>query len=104
MIPIHQLLSRIRWDAEFGRAQFVIGYVDHVTGKIQQVSLRDAQPDPANHSLLDIVDDEGFKISLPLHRIRQVLRNGEVIWQRGAVEAGEVGYPDDFERIDDSRR
>jgi uncharacterized protein (UPF0248 family) len=92
MIPIHQLLSRIRWDKEFGRGQFVIGYLDNVTGKIQYVAFQDAQPDPVNHALLDIFDDEGVKISLPLHRIRQVLRNGEVIWQRGAVDSdGDVG-------------
>jgi uncharacterized protein (UPF0248 family) len=87
MTPIHQLLSRIRWDAEFGRGQFTIGYLDKVAGRIQYVAFQDAQPDPDNHALLDIVDDEGVEISIPLHRIRQVLRNGEVIWQRGSLDS-----------------
>jgi hypothetical protein len=30
VIPIQDLLHRIRWDAEFGKAQFVIGYYDRV--------------------------------------------------------------------------
>jgi uncharacterized protein (UPF0248 family) len=29
MTPLHELLNRIRWDPEFGRGQFKIGYLDH---------------------------------------------------------------------------
>jgi hypothetical protein len=29
VIPIHELLARIRWDPEFGRGRFEIGYLDH---------------------------------------------------------------------------
>lgn len=83
MIPIHQLLSRIRWDSAFGSGQFVIGYLDHRTASIHHVALEDARPDPDNHSLLDIAGPDGVRMTIPLHRIRQVLRNGELIWQRG---------------------
>ncbi|MGO8858955.1 MAG: DUF504 domain-containing protein [Steroidobacteraceae bacterium] len=82
MIPIHELLARIRWDPAFGRGEFVIGYLDHDTSELRHAALRDARPDPENPSMLDIVDEHGLVVSLPLHRIRQVLRNGEVIWQR----------------------
>ena len=34
MIPIHDLLSRIRWDAAFARSRFVIGYWDRVAGRV----------------------------------------------------------------------
>jgi uncharacterized protein (UPF0248 family) len=30
VIPIQDLLHRIRWDGEFGKAQFVIGYYARV--------------------------------------------------------------------------
>ncbi len=30
MVPLHELLSRIRWDPEFGRGEFKVGYVDHL--------------------------------------------------------------------------
>ncbi len=89
MVPIQELLARIRWDPEFGRGEFVLGYLDHVNHDLRHVALRDAQPDPRNPSMLDIVDDQGRVISLPVHRIRQVLRNGEMIWQRsGHAQSG----------------
>ncbi len=82
MTPIHELLARIRWDASFGHAEFTLGYVDHDTQELRHVRFKDARPDPANPSMLDLLDDRGEPVSLPLHRIRQVLRNGETIWER----------------------
>ena len=84
MIPIHELLARIRWDPAFGRGQFTLGYVDHDSDELRYVPFTDSRPDPDNPSLLDFVDDSGEVVSLPLHRIREVLRNGEAIWQRDA--------------------
>ena len=83
MTPIHELLARIRWDAAFGRGQFTLGYADHETEELRYIPFRDAQPDPNNPSMLDFVNEHGTVVSLPLHRIHQVLRNGATIWQRG---------------------
>ncbi|MBI2311362.1 MAG: DUF504 domain-containing protein [Betaproteobacteria bacterium] len=58
MIPIRRLLSRIQWDSEFAKGDFVLGYYDRVEAKIRRV---------------------------PLHRVREVLRDGELIWKRDAV-------------------
>ena len=41
MIPIHELLSRIRWDAEFARGRYVIGYWDRVEGRVLHADLRE---------------------------------------------------------------
>ncbi|MFN6960799.1 MAG: DUF504 domain-containing protein, partial [Rhodocyclaceae bacterium] len=41
MQPIHELLSRIRWDAEFGQGEFVIGYWDRVDRRLHRVRLSD---------------------------------------------------------------
>ncbi|HEY0634709.1 MAG TPA: DUF504 domain-containing protein [Gammaproteobacteria bacterium] len=82
MIPIHELLSRIRWDRDFGNARFTIGYYDRVAGAIIVVpfgALSFSGSDPFDFSL---VDDEGALHTIPLHRIRQVFRNGELIWER----------------------
>lgn len=32
MIPLHELLSRIHWDTEFGRGECSTGYLDHLRG------------------------------------------------------------------------
>jgi hypothetical protein len=46
MIPIHKLLSRIRWDAEFGGADFKIGYYDRVEDDIVIVPMKRLSLDP----------------------------------------------------------
>jgi hypothetical protein len=40
MTPIHELLSRIRWDKEFGRGQFEIGYYDRLEDAVHRVTLQ----------------------------------------------------------------
>lgn len=82
MTPLHELLSRIRWDAEFGAADFVLGYHDRVAGRIVRVDLRDVSIDADNPYLLDLVDEEGVVRSMPMHRVREVFRNGVLIWKR----------------------
>lgn len=80
MTPIRELLARIRWDPAFGAAQFVVGYRDK--GATRYVALQALRPDPDNPGLLDLVDESGAERTIPLHRIREVLRNGELIWRR----------------------
>ena len=82
MTPLHELLSRIRWDAEFGAADFVLGYHDRVAGRIVRVDLRAVSIDGDNPALLDLVDEEGKLHSMPMHRVREVFRNGTLIWHR----------------------
>jgi len=53
MQPIHELLNRIHWDKDFAQADFIIGFYDRVE-----------------------------EHSVPLHRIKEVFGNGELIWHR----------------------
>lgn len=82
MIPLQDLLARIRWDSAFGDAFFVLGYYDRVENRIIRVNLREVRVDPDNRSMLDIMDEEGMAHSVPLHRVKEVFRNGELIWHR----------------------
>jgi uncharacterized protein (UPF0248 family) len=82
MIPLPDLLARIRWDSAFGDASFVLGYYDRVENRIIRVNLREVRVDPDNRSMLDIMDEEGMEHSVPLHRVKDVFRNGELIWHR----------------------
>lgn len=81
MIPIHALLARIRWDPAFGRGEFVIGYYDRVARRIVHVSLRQLAFADHDHFACTLVDNEGEAPQLPVHRIRQVLKDGRLIWQ-----------------------
>jgi uncharacterized protein (UPF0248 family) len=82
MIPIHELLNRIKWDDDFGQAEFIIGYHDRFAKDIIKVPLKQLFFDRADHFDFELIDDMGEKHTIPLHRIRDVYRNGELIWHR----------------------
>ena len=41
MIPIHELLSRIRWDPEFVEGSFELGYYDRTENRIILIPLKE---------------------------------------------------------------
>ena len=82
MIPIHELLNRIRWDEAYGNADFVIGYYDRVEDKVITVSLKELFFVKEDHFDFELIDEDGITHTIPLHRIRQVFRNGELVWER----------------------
>ena len=84
-MTIRDLLNRIRWDPEFGRAEFVLGYYDRVEDRIIRVSFAWVDFDPADHTTFQLTDAAGEPLAIPLHRIRAVWRDGVLIWQRGAA-------------------
>lgn len=86
MIPIQELLSRIRWDPEFGRAEFVIGYYDRVRRCVVQVPFGRMHFEPGDHFSFTAVEADGSVHDVPLHRIREIYRDGELIWQRPAKD------------------
>ncbi len=88
MIPIHELLSRIRWDKEFGQGQFEIGYFDRHEGGIHRVPLQEVTfPEVDRHSF-ELVDESGQTRRIPFHRVREVVKNGQVIWRRPSLDDG----------------
>lgn len=82
MQPIHELLDRIRWDADFGKADFELGYYDRVDDDIVRIPLNLGAVDATEGGGLEIVDDEGRPRQVPLHRVRRVWRDRELIWSR----------------------
>jgi uncharacterized protein (UPF0248 family) len=82
MIPIQDLLHRIQWDPEYGRAEFEIGYFDRVTREIVRVPFRRVHFEKGEHFAFEAVEEDGSVHSVPLHRVREVWRNGALVWQR----------------------
>lgn len=82
MIPIHELLSRIRWDQAFAQADFVIGYYDRLRGKTVRVPFTELSFPAEEHFRFALVDEEGAVHNIPYHRVREVFRNGKLIWHR----------------------
>lgn len=86
MQPIHELLSRIKWDETFGRAEFIIGYHDRFNNNIIRVPLKEILFDKEDRFDFELIDDMGVTHSIPLHRIREVYRDGVLIWHRDGAE------------------
>jgi len=82
MIPIQDLLHRIRWDPEFGSGEFVIGYYDRVEHEIIRVPFREIALPKDGPGVFELIDHEGQVHTIPLHRVRSVYKNGELIWHR----------------------
>ena len=82
MITIRELLNRIRWDREYGRGEFTVGYFDRVEERIILVPLVQVRFGPDDHSSFQLTDAAGEPLAIPLHRVCEVYRNGELIWRR----------------------
>jgi uncharacterized protein (UPF0248 family) len=91
MQPIDKLLARIKWDKAFGDAAFEIGYHDRVAARIVRRSLADLLFEPGNKESFLLMGEEGVYQRIPLHRVREVYRNGALIWRRPGPAAEPAG-------------
>ena len=82
MTPIHELLNRIRWDPEYGRGYFEIGYHDRHEAVLQRVALQAVSFPESDRHTFEVVDESGQARRIPFHRVREVLKDGHVIWRR----------------------
>jgi uncharacterized protein (UPF0248 family) len=82
MIPIQDLLHRIQWDPQFSQGRFVIGYYDRVRKLVVRVPFQRLALGSGNRFSFDVVAQDGSARMVPLHRVREVWRNDELIWQR----------------------
>ena len=82
MQPIDKLLDRSRWDKSFGNAAFEIGYHGRVAAIIVRRPLAGLLFEPGNKNSFLLMDEESVYQRIPLHRVREVYRDGALIWQR----------------------
>lgn len=72
------------WDPEFGRGRFAIGYEDRVLGRETVVPLAAVDFDRGRPGTFTVQRDGGSAVAIPLHRVRTVYKDGDVIWRRPA--------------------
>ena len=85
MQPVQELLSRIRWDKEYGDADFRLAYYDRIEEQLIRVPFRELYFDEEDHFGFQVIDDQGVTHNIPYHRVKEIYRNGELIWQRTQV-------------------
>jgi uncharacterized protein (UPF0248 family) len=86
MIPIHELLNRIRWDREFAKAQFQLGYYDRAENRLVLVPFQAVKFPAENPKTFELTDAEGRTHRVPFHRVREVYRDSQRIWHRPATK------------------
>jgi uncharacterized protein (UPF0248 family) len=79
---IKELLNRIRCDPEYGRGRFFVGFENHVAVGIVRVPFAAIRPEGEDGFSFSLVDEHGNERTIPYHRVREVLRDGAVIWHR----------------------
>ena len=82
MIPIQDLLNRIRWDKDFAQGNFDIGFYDRLQNSIIRVPINDIWFDQDDHFCFYFLDQVGNQHSVPFHRITDVYKNNQRIWHR----------------------
>ena len=82
MVPIQKLLNRIRWDEDFAKGDFAVGYYDRNVDRIIIVPFHQLQFDRDDHFSFQLVGQRGKIISIPYHRVREVYKDGKLIWSR----------------------
>lgn len=97
-MPIQDLLHRIRWDADFARGQFELGYYDRLEDRIIRVPFFAIQFPPDEPQAFRLVDATGLAHHVPLHRVREVFKDGQRIWHRIGprvmAESAPAAHPD----------
>jgi uncharacterized protein (UPF0248 family) len=87
VVPIQDVLHRIQWDPSWRASRFEIGYLDRVAGTLVRVPSGGLHLDAGRPAALTLHDSGGAVLSIPLHRVRQVWRDGAIIWERRPGEA-----------------
>jgi len=79
MIPIQELLNKIKYSPGEKVEDYVLFYYDRVEDKLMELKL--VEVDKVEEGFL-ILMKEGKEINIPLHRIKKVKKAGKIIWER----------------------
>ena len=82
MIPIQDLLHRIQWDPGFADGDFEIAYYDSVEERLIRVPMTRVRFEKDSGFVFELFDHEGAVHMIPLHRVREVYKDGRRIWSR----------------------
>lgn len=79
MQPIKDLLNKIKWDENLDEKDFVVYYLDNVTKKLEPIRFVDIKKIEGSFIVIEKDNEETF---IPMHRIHEVRKKGEVVWKR----------------------
>ncbi len=71
-----EMLDKIKW-AEEDKTAYIIAYKDKE--ELKEIKFTDIKRVEDEFMIIDI---NGRETNIPLHRIKMIKKNGEVVWQR----------------------
>jgi len=80
MRPVQDVLNQIKWDKKLKPEEYTVEYIDF--GKLVSIpytAIKNIE------GLFMIIEKDGNEVNIPLHRIRIIKKNGEIIWQRSSA-------------------
>ncbi|MDP2909116.1 MAG: DUF504 domain-containing protein [Nanoarchaeota archaeon] len=77
MVPVRDVLSRIRWDKKENPEDYEIAYIDRVLQQEVKIRFKDISEIEGNFMTVG-------EASIPLHRIVKVYKKGKLVWERKA--------------------
>lgn len=79
MIPIKELLNKIKWDKRENPEDYTVGYYDRLRKEIIEFPFKAIKEIDENFMLVEI---KGEEKTIPLHAIKIVRKKGEQLWKR----------------------
>lgn len=79
MIPILNLLNKIKWDKNLNPEEYSIFYLDRITKSLIEIRYNDIKKIEKSFMILEKNNEE---VNIPLHRIRKVKRKNKLVWER----------------------
>ena len=78
MIPIQDLINKIKWDKRENPKDYSLIFID--LNKEKEIPYTDILRLEGNFMI--ILNNKAEEVDIPLHRIRKVKKNKEIIWER----------------------
>ena len=82
MIECHKILSRIRWDKQFGAGKFKLGYLDRQSDQMVVVPFKDLFFPEGDSFSFQVTGPDGVTRNIPYHRVKEIYKDGIRIWHR----------------------
>ncbi len=79
MMPIIDLLNKIKWDKKEKPEDYEIIYFDRILGKQMTMPYTKIQ---ALEDPFMVLRDKAGEVRIPLHRIQEVKKKSKTIWKR----------------------
>ncbi|HLC19882.1 MAG TPA: DUF504 domain-containing protein [Candidatus Nanoarchaeia archaeon] len=83
MMPIHELISKIKWDPNEKPADYFLSYYDRILKSLIEFRFDDIAS--IEDSFIQLYKEDKL-LSIPFHRIKQIKKDGKIVWERKVDE------------------